>query len=122
MLKLFDSEIRVMDVLWQNGDASAKMIADILGDQVGWSKTTTYTVIEKCIKKKAIKRTDPGYICSPLITRQDVQTHETDELIDKLFSGSADLLVANLIEKKRLDAHEIAKLRRMIDELSGEPK
>ena len=52
-IKLFDSELKVMDILWKEGDTSAKDIAEILNRQVGWSKTTTYTVIKKCINKGA---------------------------------------------------------------------
>ena len=43
-LKLFDSERKVMEVLWDHGDLSAKELADRLKELVGWSKTTTYTV------------------------------------------------------------------------------
>ncbi|MDE7279131.1 MAG: BlaI/MecI/CopY family transcriptional regulator, partial [Oscillospiraceae bacterium] len=57
-MKLFDSELKVMQVLWEKGDSSAKDIAASLADQVGWSKTTTYTVIKKCIDKGAVSRTD----------------------------------------------------------------
>ena len=46
-IKLFDSELKVMDILWKEGDTSAKVIAEKLNAQVGWSKTTTYTVIKK---------------------------------------------------------------------------
>ncbi|MDR3277301.1 MAG: BlaI/MecI/CopY family transcriptional regulator, partial [Oscillospiraceae bacterium] len=48
-MKLFDSELRVMEILWQNGDTTAKQLAKILSEQVGWSKTTTYTVVKKCL-------------------------------------------------------------------------
>ena len=54
--KLFDSELKVMDILWKEGDTSAKEIAEKLNEQVGWSKTTTYTVIKKCIDKGAVGR------------------------------------------------------------------
>ena len=54
--KLFDSELKVMDILWKEGDTSAKEIAEKLNEQVGWSKTTTYTVIKKCIDKVAVGR------------------------------------------------------------------
>ena len=53
-IKLFDSELKVMDILWKEGDTSAKEIAEKLNEQVGWSKTTTYTVIKKCIDKGAV--------------------------------------------------------------------
>ncbi|MDR2771725.1 MAG: BlaI/MecI/CopY family transcriptional regulator, partial [Clostridiales Family XIII bacterium] len=53
-VKLFDSELKVMDVLWQEGDLTAKGIAKILAGRIGWNKNTTYTVIKKCIDKGAI--------------------------------------------------------------------
>ena len=58
--KLFDSELKVMDILWKEGDTSAKEIAEKLNEQVGWSKTTTYTVIKKCIDKGAVGRSEPA--------------------------------------------------------------
>lgn len=64
-LKLFDSERKVMEVLWDHGDLSAKELADRLKELVGWSKTTTYTVIKKCIDKKAVSRSEPGFVCHP---------------------------------------------------------
>lgn len=50
-IKLFDSEIKVMEVLWKEGDLTAKQLADILSEKIGWNKNTTYTVIKKCISK-----------------------------------------------------------------------
>ncbi|MGG3278480.1 BlaI/MecI/CopY family transcriptional regulator, partial [Paenibacillus macerans] len=55
-IKLFDSELKIMDVLWKNGDTTAKQIAETLKEQVGWNKTTTYTLIKRCIDKGAIER------------------------------------------------------------------
>ena len=69
-LKLFDSERKVMEVLWDHGDLSAKELADRLKELVGWSKTTTYTVIKKCIDKKAVSRSEPGFVCHPLVSRR----------------------------------------------------
>ena len=50
-IKLFDSELKVMDVLWKEGDKTAKQISDILKEEIGWNMNTTYTVIKKCIAK-----------------------------------------------------------------------
>ena len=108
-LKLFDSERKVMEVLWDHGDLSAKELADRLKELVGWSKTTTYTVIKKCIDKKAVSRSEPGFVCHPLVSREEVREQETD--------GSADLLVANLLGSRRLSPEELARLKRRIEEL-----
>ena len=53
-IKLFDSELKVMEVLWKEGDLPAKDISQILGDKIGWNKNTTYTVIKKCIYENRI--------------------------------------------------------------------
>ena len=117
-LKLFDSERRVMECLWSSdGSLTAKEIAGQLSGQVGWSKTTTYTVIRKCIDKGIIKRIDPGFHCYPLVTREEVCTKETEELIERNFGGSADLLVASLLGAKRLSKEEIERMKELIKEL-----
>ena len=56
-MKLFDSELKVMGVLWNEGDVPAKHIAEQLTGELGWNKNTTYTLIKRCIKKGAIERT-----------------------------------------------------------------
>lgn len=114
--KLFDSERKVLEVLWDNGDLSAKELAQRLQAQVGWSKTTTYTVIKKCIEKKVLSRTDPGFLCRALVTREAVREQETDALIDKMYGGSADLLVSALLGRNRLSAGEVERLKKRIEE------
>lgn len=116
-VKLFDSELKVMNVLWKNGDTTAKLIAEILGDEVGWNVNTTYTVIKKCITKGAIERSEPNFLCHAVISKREAQESETAELIDKLYEGAADKLVACLIDSKRLTSEEIARLRAMVEEL-----
>ncbi len=118
-IKLFDSELRVMDLLWEQGDLTAKQLAAQLQQQVGWSKTTTYTVIRKCMEKGALSRSDPHFVCHALVTREQAQEAETDELIAKLYGGAPDRLVASILGRKTLTAEELARLRRMISELSG---
>ena len=116
-IKLFDSELKVMGVLWNEGDVPAKHIADILNKELGWNKNTTYTLIKRCIKKGAIERTEPNFICHALIPKEEVQEAETNELIDKIYDGSADKLFAALIGRKKLSAEQIEKLRQIVGEL-----
>ena len=116
-VKLFDSERKVMELLWERGDLSAKDLADSLAAQVGWSKTTTYTVIKKCVDKGVIERTDPGFLCHALVTQDEAREHETNELIDKMYGGSADKLVASLLDSRKLSGDEISRLKDLIKEL-----
>lgn len=68
-IKLFDSELKVMDVLWKEGTITAKQLAEVLGEQVGWNKNTTYTVIKKCIDKGAIERLEPNFLCRAILLK-----------------------------------------------------
>ena len=118
-IKLFDSELKVMDVLWREGDLTAKQISDILKAETGWNMNTTYTVIKKCIAKDAIERKEPNFLCHALIPKEAVQEAETDELIGKLFDGSADKLFASLLGRKKLSAEQITKLKQIVGDWDG---
>lgn len=115
--KLFDSERRVMEVLWEQGELPAREIARILAERVGWNKNTTYTVLKKCVEKGAAGRTDPGFVCRPRITREQVRKREARDLADRLFGGSPSLLVASLIGDEALPEEEVERLRALIDAL-----
>ena len=119
-MKLFDSERKVMEVLWREGGISAGQVVKILKEETGWDKNTTYTVIKKCVDKGAVKREEPGFICRPLISRQEVQDYETEELIDKMFDGSKEKFFAAFLDGKKLSNQEVDSLKRMIDDLSQE--
>lgn len=117
-LKLFDSERKVMEVLWtREEDVTAKDIALELAKTVGWNKNTTYTVIKKCVEKGAIERREPNFLCRPLVTREQVREQEAAELVDKVFEGSASLLFASLLNGKSLSREEIDKLKQIVDDL-----
>ncbi len=116
-VKLFDSELKVMDVLWREGDATAKHISNVLKEEVGWNMNTTYTLIKRCIKKGAIERSEPNFMCHALIPKEEVQEAETEELINKIYDGSADKLFAALLGRKKLSKEQIGNLRKMVEEL-----
>ncbi len=116
-IKLFDSELKIMDVLWKNGDTTAKQIAEALKEQVGWSKTTTYTLIKRCIDKGAIERIEPNFICHPLVTVEQARKLETTELINKMYNGAADQLVASILGWGNLAPEEINRLKEIVSKL-----
>lgn len=116
-IKFFDSELKVMDVLWKEGDKTAKQISEILGEKIGWNVNTTYTVIKKCITKGAIERTEPNFVCHALIGKEEVQQAEANDLIEKIFDGSADKLFAALIGSRSMSQEEIERLKKLVDEL-----
>ena len=116
-VKLFDSELKVMDVLWKRGDTPAKEIAKVLTAELGWNVNTTYTLIKRCISNGAIQRSEPGFLCHALTPNSAVQEAETDELINKVYDGSADKLFAALLGRKQLSPQQIEKLRQIVGDL-----
>jgi len=116
-VKLFDSELKIMNVLWQEGDCTAKHISDVLKEETGWNMNTTYTLIKRCIQKGAIERSEPNFMCRALIPKEEVQEAETNELINKIYDGSADKLFAALLGRKKLSKDQIQKLKDIVGEL-----
>lgn len=115
--KLFDSEKKVMEVLWANGTMTAGEMVKVLKDSVGWNRNTTYTVIKKCIAKGAIKRGEPKFQCTALISREQVQDYETNELVDRMFDGSKEKFFAAFLDGKKLSDSEIDNLKELVNKL-----
>lgn len=115
--KLYDSEFKIMDILWQRGELSAKEIAGILRQEIGWSKTTTYTVIKKCVDKGIINKSYPNYMCRACISKEEVRQYETQELIAKMYNGYPDQLVASVINSENLDEKMIQHLKELVKDL-----
>ncbi len=112
--KLFDSEVKVMDIIWQRAPISAKEISLIAAETIGWNKNTTYTVVKKLEAKGFIKREEPGFICTPLVSKSEVQKLETETLLKKFFNGSRRALFSALLEEE-LSESELDELRLFID-------
>ena len=116
-IKLFDSELKVMEVLWKEGNLTAGQISKILKEETGWNRNTTYTVIKKCIEKGAIERVEPKFICKAMISKEDVQAYETEELIKRVFDGSKRNFFAALLSEKTLTRDELQQLKDLINQM-----
>lgn len=116
-MKLFDSELRVMEVLWEQGDQTAGQIAKILNSQIGWNRNTTYTVIKKLVEKDAVARLEPNFTCHARISKEEVQQQETANLIDKFFDGSSELFLSAFLGGRKMSQNEIDHLRKLVETL-----
>lgn len=116
-VKLFDSELKVMEALWKEGDLTAGQLAKILYEQTGWNRNTTYTVIKKLIEKSAIERYEPNFTCRAIISKEQVQKQEVNELIGKLFDNSAETFLSAFLSGKELTHDEISRLKKIVDNL-----
>ncbi len=90
---LSEAELRIMHVIWREGSIGARRVAQILQEEIAYSPTTTYTLISRCIRKGAVERKDPGYICTPIVSRQQVEDDEVQSLMDRLFDGSPEKMI-----------------------------
>ena len=113
--KLFDSEAKVMEIIWAKSPISAKDISLIAAETIGWNKNTTYTVIKKLEAKGFIQRDDPGFICTPLVSQSQMQKIEAASLVNKVFGGSRKALFSALLADEPLSKEEINELRKLID-------
>lgn len=114
--KLFDSELKLMELLWENEGATAKELAVLAADSIGWNKNTTYTVIKKLMAKGAIKRTEPNFVCHSLITREEVGQAEARKVLSSFFGGSVRMLFSSFMADGTLSAEEADELKKLIDE------
>ena len=114
-VKVFDSELKVMEALWKEGDLTAGQLAKIMSDQTGWNRNTTYTVIGKLIDKGAVQRLGSGFLCRPLITKEQVQRHEVTELIDRLFDGSEEVFLSAFLSGKALSQEKRERLKQIVE-------
>lgn len=113
-IKLFDSELKIMDVLWREGELSAGQMAKILQEETGWNRNTTYTVIKKCIQKGAVERREPNFMCKAVVSKEQIQSNETRELIEKMFDGSAEKFFAAFLANKKLSGKEVEQLKNIV--------
>lgn len=113
-VKLFDSELKIMDIVWDKEPVPAKEIALIAAKTIGWNKNTTYTIIKKLIEKNAIERTEPNFICTSHVKKEVVQKAETQSLIDKLYNGSKKAFFASFIEDDISD-DDLEVLKKLIE-------
>lgn len=116
-MKLFDSEIKVMNILWEGGPLTAGQLVKILEKEADWNKNTTYTVIKKCIKKGAIQRSEPNFLCTPLVSKEEILHYETQELISKMSYNSTAKFLTAFLQEDKLTAKEIEDLQELLNRL-----
>ncbi len=116
-MKLFDSERKVMEVLWEFGEMRASEIVKVLKDRIGWNRNTTYTVVKKCVEKGAIKRIEPHFVCQAMYSKEDIQEYETEELVNRMFDGSKEKFFAAFLDKEDFTDDEIQNLKDMVKNL-----
>lgn len=112
------AEYEVMKVLWERGEVSAGQLYRILQDKIGWKKSTSYTVLGKCIEKGFVGRTEPDYICHALLSREDVESRVIDEFVNLYFDGSDIEFLRFFLENTDLTPEELENFQDMLEHAS----
>lgn len=112
--KVFESEYRFCLILWDNEPIKSSELVKLCKEQLGWKPTTTYTVLKRLSERGVLK--NENTIVSALVTKEQVQAAEIDELVEKKFEGSLPTFVAAFTKHQKLSDSEIDALQRMIDQ------
>lgn len=111
--KVFESEYRFCLILWAHSPVKSSELVALCQEQLGWKPTTTYTVIKRLSERGVLK--NENTIVTALVTQDEVQQAEIDELVEKKFGGSLPAFVAAFTRNKRLSRAEIDEMQQMID-------
>lgn len=110
---IFDSEFKMMEILWELGPLNSTDLVKLCNDRLGWKKSTTYTTIRRLSDRQIIK--NENALVEPLVEREKVAIEESKKLLGKLYEGSLKMLVAGFLQKEELSHEELAELRDLID-------
>ena len=111
--KIFESEYRFCQILWEHEPIKSTELAKLCAEKLGWSKTTTYTVIKRLCDRGAIQ--NKNTIVTSLVSQDEVQAAEIDELLEKKFDGNLPAFVAAFTRHHALSDTEIDAVQAMID-------
>ena len=111
--KVFESEYRFCLILWEHEPIRSSELVKLCKEQLGWKPTTTYTVIKRLSERGILK--NENTVVSALVTKDEVQAAEIDELVEKKFGGSLPAFVAAFAKHQRISREDIDEMQRMID-------
>ena len=113
--KIHESEYRFCLIMWEHEPVTAAQLVKLCQDQLGWKRTTTYTVIKR-LGERGVLTNDNGTITS-LVSKDEAQACEIDELVEKKFEGSLPAFVAAFTRHQNISEAELDEVQRMIDRI-----
>ena len=113
--KIFESEYRFCLILWENEPVTTVQLVKLCQDQLGWKRTTTYTVIKR-LTERGVLTNDNGTITA-LVSKEDAQGYEIDELVEKKFEGSLPAFIAAFTKRQDMSEAYLDEIQLMIDRI-----
>lgn len=116
--KIFESEYRFCLILWAHEPVKSSELVALCRDQLGWKPTTTYTVIKRLAQRGVLVNEDT--VVRSLVSKDEVQAAEIDEMVEKKFEGSLPAFLAAFTRHRKMTDREIDQVQRMINEYRKE--
>ena len=113
--KIHESEYRFCLIMWEHSPVTAVELVKLCQEQLGWKRTTTYTVIKR-LAERGVLNNDNGTVTA-LISKADAQAGEIDELVEKKFEGSLPAFIAAFTKRQDISEKELDEVQRMIDRI-----
>ena len=111
--KVFESEYRFCLILWENEPVKSGELARLCQEQLGWKPTTTYTVIKRLSERGVLK--NERSVVTSLVSKEEVQAAEVEEMVEKTFLGSLPALIAAFARNRKVTEKELDEVQAMID-------
>ena len=113
--KIFESEYRFCLILWENEPVTTVQLVKLCQEQLGWKRTTTYTVIKRLAERGVL--TNENGTVTTLISKEDAQGYEIDELVEKKFEGSLPAFIAAFTKRQDVSEADLDEIQLMIDRI-----
>lgn len=117
-LKLCESEYRFASIVWESEPISSGELVRLCKEQLGWKKSTTYTVLKKLCERDVLK--NENATVTALIKQEQVQRFESREFINRTFGGSLPKFITAFMNDKKLSRQEAESLKKLIDSYKEE--
>ncbi len=111
--KVFECEYRLCLILWEHEPIKSRKLVDMCREQLGWKPTTTYTVIKRLSERGIL--VNENTIVRSLISKEQIQASELNEMMEKTFEGSLPAFIAAFTKQQHLSEKEIDAIQGMID-------
>ncbi len=120
--KIPEGEYRFCRIMWEYGPLPATELVKLSQTLLGWKRTTTYTVIKR-LGERGILKHENG-IVTPLVTQEQAESSEIEDLVEKKFGGSLPAFLAAFTRHQKLTDQELDQVQQMIDRIrtGGERK
>lgn len=117
-----DRELTILRILWDNGPSTVRQVNETMNEDEDTGYTTTLKLMQIMTEKGLVVRDESGrqHVYKPAATEEKTQKQLVGDLLERAFSGSAEKLVMRALSAKKVSAKELARIKKLLDELEGE--